>query len=278
MKGKANGYQALQEGGEAENSIQRCLHSSEEEEEEEEGEGEGKDETSLRLSSETSSHDCSGSRPLLQDSEEEEEQETVSSRDLHGSSKLQPSSVPESSTISPEHSQNHLPQAQGQISRSELDPTTDVFSKAPFRVVQEVDTDGDVFANAPFLRPALLAQEPDVFLQAPFGRRKETQTGGVVYPHPVAQPGVHRPQLASSYPESHDHSILNQVAPRPFRPQALAKYSRHYEGPMESEPDGAQIGMSSQGKKNPALQTWKPDVNDPFISAPFHLKGPQDKH
>ncbi|XP_072538549.1 AP2-associated protein kinase 1 isoform X3 [Salminus brasiliensis] len=282
--GKANGYRVLSEGPEAENPTQRCLHSSDEEsEEEEEGEGLEKDEASLRLSGDdASSHDCSGSRPLLQDSDEDEEQDTVSSGNLPGSSDLEPSVVPESSLITNQHSQNHVPQAQGQISHPELDRNADVFLKAPFRIAQEVDSDGDVFANAPFPRPMLPPQQPDIFLQAPFGRRMETQTVGAVYPHPAAQPGFQRPQLAASYPGSHDQSILGQVAPRPFRPQALAKYSRHYEGPLASESDGAQLGMSSKGQKSTGavLHTWTPDANasDPFVSAPFHLKGPQEKH
>uniref|UniRef100_A0A3B1IDE4 non-specific serine/threonine protein kinase n=1 Tax=Astyanax mexicanus TaxID=7994 RepID=A0A3B1IDE4_ASTMX len=282
--GKANGYQVLSVGQEAEKPTQRCLHSSDEEEEdEEEGEGEEMDESSLRLSGdEASSHDCSGSRPLLQDSEEDEEQETVSSEGLPTSSNLQPSAVPESTLITHQHHPNHMPQAQGQIGHPEPDLDADVFSKAPFRIAQEVDSDGDVFANAPFPRPLPPPQQPDIFLQAPFGRRMENPIGGAVYSHPVAQPEFHRPQLAASYPGGHDQSILGQVAPRPFRPQALAKYSRHYEGPLASEPEGAQLGMSNKGKTSAGatLQTWTPELNvgDPFVSAPFHLKGPQEKH
>ncbi|XP_036434390.1 AP2-associated protein kinase 1 isoform X1 [Colossoma macropomum] len=279
-KGKTNGYEALLEGGDAENPSQSCLHSSDEEEDDE---GEGKEEPSLRLSGdEASSHDCSGSRPLLQDSDEDEEQETVASGNLHTYSNLQASTIAESTLVAHQHSQNHLPQAQGQPCHSELDPNLDIFSKAPFQAAQEQDSDGDVFANAPFPRPLAQPQQPDVFLQAPFGRRKETQTAGVVYPHLVAQSGFHHSQLVTSYPGSHDQSILGQVATQPFRPQALTKYSRHYEGPLASEPDKAQLGMSSKGKKGPvaALHSWTPDVNasDPFVSAPFYLKGPQEKH
>ncbi|KAL7827338.1 hypothetical protein SRHO_G00330560 [Serrasalmus rhombeus] len=280
VKGKANGYEALLEGGETENLSQSCLHSSDEEEEDE---GEGKEEPTLRLSGdEASSHDCSGSRPLLQDSDEDEEQETLASGNLHTYSNLQPSAIAESTLVAHQHSQNHLPQAQGQTCHSELDPNVDIFSKAPFQVAQEQDSDGDVFANAPFPRPLAQPQQPDVFLQAPFGRRKETQIAGVVYPHLVAQSGFHHPQLVTSYPGSQDQSILGQVATQPFRPQALTKYSRHYEGPLASEPDKAHLGMSSKGNKGPvaALRSWTPDVNasDPFVSAPFYLKGPQEKH
>uniref|UniRef100_A0AAR2IZ81 non-specific serine/threonine protein kinase n=1 Tax=Pygocentrus nattereri TaxID=42514 RepID=A0AAR2IZ81_PYGNA len=194
-----------------------------------------------------------GSRPLLQDSDEDEEQETLASGNLHTYSNLQPSAIAESTLVAHQHSQNHLPQAQGQTCHSELDPNVDIFSKAPFQAAQEQDSDGDVFANAPFPRPLAQPQQPDVFLQAPFGRRKETQI-----------------------------SILGQVATQPFRPQALTKYSRHYEGPLASEPDKAHLGMSNKGNEGPvaALRSWTPDVNasDPFVSAPFYLKGPQEKH
>ncbi|XP_017551815.1 AP2-associated protein kinase 1 isoform X3 [Pygocentrus nattereri] len=280
VKGKANGYEALLEGGETENLSQSCLHSSDEEEEDE---GEGKEEPTLRLSGdEASSHDCSGSRPLLQDSDEDEEQETLASGNLHTYSNLQPSAIAESTLVAHQHSQNHLPQAQGQTCHSELDPNVDIFSKAPFQAAQEQDSDGDVFANAPFPRPLAQPQQPDVFLQAPFGRRKETQIAGVVYPHLAAQSGFNHSQLVASYPGSQDQSILGQVATQPFRPQALTKYSRHYEGPLASEPDKAHLGMSNKGNEGPvaALRSWTPDVNasDPFVSAPFYLKGPQEKH
>lgn len=187
--------------------------------------------------SEASSLDCSGSRPLLQDFDEDEEQE------LDASGNLEPSDVPQSSLITHQSSQNHLVQPS--------EPDADVFSKAPFRVGQEADGDVDVFANAPFPRPLASSQQPDIFLQAPFGKKKETW--GTVYTHPVSPAGMQHTNVVPFNHGSHEQSVLDQVAPLPFRPQALAKYSRHYDGP---------------------------DVNsdDPFLAAPFHHKGPQEKH
>ncbi|KAK3565822.1 hypothetical protein QTP86_015556 [Hemibagrus guttatus] len=231
--GKTNGYGALLEGDEAENPAEAWMHSSDEDER-----------TGEARPSEASSLDCSGSRPLLQDFDEDEDQELDASGNLQTSSNLEPGDVPQSSLITQEPSQNHL---------VELD--ADVFTKAPFRVAQEADSDVDVFANAPFPRPLASAssspQQPDIFLQAPFGKKKETW--GTVYTHPVPQAGMQRSNVVLFNHGSHDQSILDQVAPLPFRPQALAKYSRHYEGP---------------------------DVNsdDPFLSAPFQCKGPQEKH
>ncbi|XP_047678967.1 AP2-associated protein kinase 1 isoform X4 [Tachysurus fulvidraco] len=217
---KTNGM--LLEGDEAEIPTEDWMHSSEEDDEDED------ERTGEARPSEASSLDCSGSRPLLQDFDEDEEQELEASGNLQTSSKLEPGDVPQSA---------------------------DVFAKAPFQVVQETDSDVDVFANAPFPRPptsaSSLSQKSDVFLQAPFGKRKETW--GMVYAHPVSQAGMQHTNVVPFNHGSHEQSVLDQVAPVPFRPQALAKYSRHYEGP---------------------------DIHadDPFLSAPFHRKGPQEKH
>ncbi|XP_026801588.1 AP2-associated protein kinase 1 isoform X8 [Pangasianodon hypophthalmus] len=235
-KGKTNGYGELL-GDEAENPTEDWMHSSDEDDEDED------ERTGDARPSEASSLDCSGSRPLLQDFEEDEEQELDASGNLQTSSNLEPSDVPQSPLITHLPSQNHL------IQLSE--PDADVFSKAPFRVVQEDDSDVDVFANAPFPRPQASSQQPDVFLQAPFGKKKETW--GTVYTHPVPQAGMQRSNMVPFNHGSHDQSVLDQVAPLPFRPQALAKYSRHYEGPEVNS-------------------------DDPFLSAPFHRKGPQEKH
>ncbi|XP_017323049.2 AP2-associated protein kinase 1 isoform X10 [Ictalurus punctatus] len=231
-KGKTNGYDALVEGDKAENQTEDWMHSSDEDER-----------TGEARPSEASSLDCSGSRPLLQDFDEDEEQELDTSGNLQTSSNLDPSDVPQSSLVTRQPSQNHLVQPS--------EPNADVFSKAPFQVVQEADSDVDVFANAPFPRPLASSQQADVFLQAPFGKRKETW--GTVYTHPVPQAGMQRSNVVPFNHGSHEQSVLDQVAPLPFRPQALAKYSRHYEGPEVNS-------------------------DDPFLSAPFHRKGPQEKH
>ncbi|XP_056319051.1 AP2-associated protein kinase 1 isoform X4 [Danio aesculapii] len=192
---------------------------------------------------ETPSLDCSGSRPLLQDSDDEEEQSPASSRNLQISSA--------SDVAFENQSENHSPQAQ----RSGADPSVDVFSKAPFRIGQNLDnnnSDGDVFTNAPFLRPPA---QPDIFLQAPFGRKKEAS--GKVYTNPV----IHPMFLQGS---SIDQSILGPVAPLQFQPQELSKYSRHYEEPVDSDPEHNMASDVSSG--------------DPFVSAPFHLKGRHEKH
>ncbi|XP_068079333.1 AP2-associated protein kinase 1 isoform X8 [Danio rerio] len=189
---------------------------------------------------ETPSLDCSGSRPLLQDSDDEDEQSPASSRNLRMSS---------ASEVASEN------QSEIQAQRSGADPSVDVFSKAPFRIGQNLDdnnsNEGDVFTNAPFLRPPA---QPDIFLQAPFGRKKEAS--GKVYTNPV----IHPMFLQGS---SIDQSILGPVAPLQFQPQELSKYSRHYEEPVNSDPEHNMASDMSSG--------------DPFVSAPFHLKGRHEK-
>uniref|UniRef100_A0A8C2CR40 non-specific serine/threonine protein kinase n=1 Tax=Cyprinus carpio TaxID=7962 RepID=A0A8C2CR40_CYPCA len=243
-RGKSDGYGSLLEGGDLENPVEEgCVHSSDEDDGEKEG---GRSQVS---GEETPSLDCSGSRPLLQDSDDDDDQSPACSRNLQMSSLSEEPVENQSSLVS----QNHSP---SQAQHSGSDPSIDVFSKAPFRTGQDVDTDGDVFANAPFPRLPAQPRQPDIFIQAPFGRKKEA-SGKVctnlrfLQPHPGS---------------SLDQSILGQVTPLPFRPQALSKYSRHYEGPVNTDPE-----------HRPSAVTSEVTSADPFVSAPFHLKGRQDK-
>ncbi|MBN3300574.1 AAK1 kinase, partial [Amia calva] len=191
------------------------VHSSEEEEEDDDGGEGGSDGEGVAL-------DCSGSQPLLLESDEEEE-------------------LPRPGG----HSTNPSPAPQPE-------PAPDVFAKAPFRSGSgEVS---DPFANAPFPRPPPSVDQADVFLQAPFGKKME--------------------------------AFLAQVAPRPFRPQALAKYSRHYEAALAQQPVAAHRVVSSVGRQAgigsvpvAPLHAWTTDMSsaDPFVSAPFHRKAPKEK-
>ncbi|XP_056628448.1 AP2-associated protein kinase 1 isoform X2 [Triplophysa dalaica] len=245
-----------------------CLHSSDEEDDN--GAEDEKERELLQLSGEeTPSLDCSGSRPLLQDSDEEDDQSPASSRDLQLSSDSLSYDMPKSSLVTQQnlasaHNLNHSPKHLFQ--HSDTDPTVDVFSKAPFPIGQGEDSDGDVFDNAPFPCGLAHPEQPDIFLQAPFGRKKE----GKVHHHPVGHDGFARPN-----PLSLDQSILDQVAPLPFRPQELSKYSRHYEGPVTTEPNVFDQGVTDIEKRDPVDHGTS---GDPFVSAPFHLKGRQDKH
>nr|XP_046203327.1 AP2-associated protein kinase 1-like isoform X10 [Oncorhynchus gorbuscha] len=269
LKGVSNGYAVLDEGGseielpgEGHRANKGCIHSSDDDEEEEDERV--KEEQGRRASESDVVHDCSGSRPLLLDSDEEEEQGSElplpSSQPSLSHPQLSTSShQPTPSLCAPSLNHSHQMPQQARV----VEVVPDVFFKSPFRIEQEEA--GDVFANAPFQRPPVVAQQhPDVFLQAPFVKPKTQHLHPAVV-HPVA-------------PEP---ALLSQVATQPFRPQALAKYSRHFEGPLPHQPVTAQrvvSNVSRQAAVGP-LNSWTSEVNsvDPFVSAPFHIKAPQEK-
>lgn len=254
-----------------------CVHSSDEDEEKEAHKDEQEDGEGIE--SHIAPHDCSGSRPLLQDSEDEEDQgpQLALHPSLHSGTAAAQSATtfdqPAPNTFAQNHFQ-HVHEA-----AKEMEGAADIFSKAPFLIAQE-DT-SDVFANAPFPRGPLAAQQQqqlDVFSQAPFGKRKEPKG---------AQPKTSYPHAAGAHAVTSDQGVLEQVAQQPFRPQALAKYSRHFEGPVPQQPAAAVHRAASNESKQAAvasvpagpLHSWTSDVSavDPFVSAPFHLKAPQEK-
>ncbi|XP_034094169.1 AP2-associated protein kinase 1-like isoform X2 [Gymnodraco acuticeps] len=263
VPGESNGYSVLGEGQETEprdfEANQVCEHSSDDEEEEEEEEEEEAHEEEQQdeeaVENDTAALDCSGSRPLLMDSEDEEEP------GLALSSSPDPSAAP---TQPPTfHQPPPSTFVQNHVHEPAKGAAADVFSKAPFPITQ--DESADVFANAPFPCAYVAATQPfDVFAQAPFGKRKEAAGSLPSFPHAVTP----------------DPGALGQVAQQPFRPQALAKYSRHFEGPAPQLPVAAQR-IASNAASVPAgpLHSWTSEVGavDPFISAPFHFKAPQEK-
>lgn len=288
-KGESNGYGVLGEGQEPEPleedspAAEGCVHSSDEEEDENEEE-EAQKEEQQQQGGAIESHaalDSSGSRPLLLDSDDEEEQgpQLNLHPSLHTSTlPSQPSSTfhqPAPSAFAQNHSQQVHEPAKG------ADVVADVFLKAPFRNSQE-DT-GDVFANAPFPRAPLTAQQQlDVFLQAPFGKRKESTGVANVPP----QPKTSYTHAAVAHTVNPEQGVLGQVPPQPFRPQALAKYSRHFEGHLPQQPVAAHRVVSNVSRQAAVgsvsvgpLHSWTSDVSavDPFVSAPFHFKSPQEK-
>lgn len=261
MQGETNGYSVLGEEREAEAPVeesqatQECVHSSDEDDEKEAHKEEQPDEGAVE--SHAAAHDCSGSRPLLMDSEDEDEAQLAT----------QPPATfhqPTPNAFAQNHSQHAHEPAQG------AEVPADVFSKAPFRSGQEEAC--DVFANAPFPRTLLSAQQQlDVFSQAPFGKKKEATGAKTSHPQAAGSP---------------DQGVLGQVAQQPFRPQALAKYSRHYEGPVPQQPVAAHRVVSNVSRQAAVasvpvgpLHSWTSEVSavDPFVSAPFHLKAPQEK-
>lgn len=235
-----------------------CEHSSDEEKEANEDEEDGTTQSNIEA------NDHSGSRPLLSDSEEEKEQ----GQQVIPCSSLDSVKVPtQPSTNFPQPAPSAFAQNYSQHAH-ETDNAADLFLKGPFRIGQEEI--GDVFANAPFPYTAVpVQQRPDVFSQAPFGKRVEHKTS---YPHTAGA--------------QTDQGVLVQIAQQPFRPQALAKYSRHFEGSVQQQTGTGHTVVSNMNNLPTvasvpvgALHLWTSDVStaDPFVSAPFHIKAPQKK-
>ncbi|XP_034547712.1 AP2-associated protein kinase 1-like isoform X6 [Notolabrus celidotus] len=279
VQGETNGYSALDEGQDAEppeedpQTNEACVHSSEEEEDEEKEAHKEEQQDERSTEGDVTVHDCSGSRPLLMDSEDEEEQGPQ--LELHSSMEpSQPSATlhqPPPGTLA----QNYSQQVQEPANAAEV--AADVFSKAPFRI--GLDDTSDVFANAPFPHTLLSAeQQLDVFSQAPFGKRKETAYHPEGRGYSMNAGGLHA--------VTPDQGALGQVAQQPFRPQALAKYSRHFEGTVPQQPVAAHRVVSNVSRQAAVASvpvgprhSWTSDASpvDPFVSAPFHLKAPQEK-
>ncbi|XP_027890238.1 AP2-associated protein kinase 1 isoform X7 [Xiphophorus couchianus] len=262
---ESNGYTMLEEGQEAEEveendpNNEGCEHSSDEDVEKAELKEEQEGRT---VESIVAVQDCSGSRPLLMDSEDEEEPGPL----VAPHSSLPPNTVPAQPPAAFCQLRSSAFAQNNSWNVAETGVTPDVFSKAPFPTSQE--DSADVFANAPFPRSPFVAQHQlDVFSQAPFGKRKEVL---------AALPKTSYPQAAGGQTLTSDQGVLGQVAQQPFRPQALAKYSRHFEGSAAEQPVAApSLSRQAVGP----LQSWTSEVNavDPFVSAPFHLKAPQEK-
>ncbi|PKU32259.1 ap2-associated protein kinase 1 [Limosa lapponica baueri] len=124
--------------------------------------------------------DCSGSRPLLMDSEEEEETCKLCTGILQSA----PRERREASKEDP-HSQSSQSRAGEtlfpafQSHTGEVFNEPDVFATAPFRSSRKVPDEVDVFTKAPFISKGSVAhrhpEEADVFLRAPFTKKKSME-------------------------------------------------------------------------------------------------------
>ncbi|MGH0178860.1 UNVERIFIED_CONTAM: hypothetical protein FKN15_078468 [Acipenser sinensis] len=289
-----------------------AFHSSEEEEEdseEDEKEGEGYE----RGRGEGASLDCSGSQPLLTDSSDE-----VDSSEQRGRGEGREPQQPDlllldrgpSALDSPSTEFSSVLFGGGGAAAVVADREADVFTSAPFRNSSRGAESKDVFQSAPFHRPASADPQPadefDVFLHAPFGRKNQLHGAGyhqssqqqqpLPYPipmqhsasftTPLPRPGVTAQLAECSVPAPsaviQARALPPQVAPKPFRPQALAKYSRHYTPPEEAVGQQQPVVVSSVARQAAPvvpLHSWTSEVcsSDPFISAPFPFKAPKEK-
>ncbi|KAM7080911.1 AP2-associated protein kinase 1 isoform 5-T6 [Ciconia maguari] len=309
--------------------------------------------------------DCSGSRPLLMDSEEEEEAckwcagflQSVP-RERHEASKEDPHS---------ESSQTRAGEMlfpAFQLHTGEVFNEPDVFATAPFRSSRKVPDEVDVFTKAPFISKGNVAlrhpEEADVFLRAPFTKKKSmeeltshsmskepfalpvflSQGGDVQHranpmfpsldsatrgstasarsPYPSAgftQPSSLHPSsvrametqenipskgvlqeqggMPSERNQGHalpQEAVLGSVVNKPFRPQSLSKYSRHYSPEdgqgLEVKPIAAYKVVSQTNRQVIAgsvcvaplsSRTTELPGGDPFASAPFPSKAGKQK-
>ncbi|XP_038641489.1 AP2-associated protein kinase 1 isoform X4 [Scyliorhinus canicula] len=291
--------------------------------------------------------DSSGHRPLLMDSEEDEEA---------GKAQNPVEGEPEISL--PGVADLLGPPAKGTL--AEPTKEVDVFSAAPFRNPRGTETvQGalDVFAKAPFKTKISAApnqtEEIDVFTRAPFSKKKPLATleEAVSYPaastaseefvpeqsrfassgqatHQLGQSmfaafqdpcvglpggGVQHPAAAFKAPtqrqsrevdplkNSSDFAnhqkhpagtllgqevLLAAVSPKPFRPRALAKYSRHCkeeEGEeWQNRPPSAEYAADKTRGADESPASLHPRTSqvpgaDPFAAAPFSTRSRNQK-
>ncbi|XP_069657296.1 AP2-associated protein kinase 1 isoform X3 [Haliaeetus albicilla] len=310
--------------------------------------------------------DCSGSRPLLMDSEEEEETCKLCTgflqsapREKHEASKEDPrsqsSQTRAGATLFPAF----------QLHAGEVFNEPDVFATAPFRSSRKVPDEVDVFTKAPFISKGNVAlghpEEADVFLRAPFTKKKSMEEltshsmckepfipavflsqGGdtqhranLMFPSLDSAMGGSTASARSQYPsagftqpsnlhpssvramESQENipskgvlqeqggtasernqgghalpqeAVLGSVVNKPFRPQSLSKYSRHYSPEdgqgLEVKPIAAYKVVSQTNRQVIAgsvsvaplsSRTTELPGGDPFASAPFPSKAGKQK-
>lgn len=307
--------------------------------------------------------DCSGSRPLLMDSEEEEETYKLCTgflqsapRERHEASKEDPHSQTRAGeTLFPAF----------QLHTGEVFNEPDVFATAPFRSSRKVPDEVDVFTKAPFISKGNVAlrhpEEADVFLRAPFTKKKSMEeltshsmpkepflppiflsqgadiqhranpmfpsldsamcgsTGSARSPYPsagFAQPSNLNPSSVGAMEAQENipskgvlqeqggvrsernqgghmlpqEAVLGSVVNKPFRPQSLSKYSRHYSPEdgqgLEVKPIAAYKVVSQTNRQAIAgsvsvaplsSRTTELPGGDPFASAPFPSKAGKQK-
>ncbi|KAG8440896.1 hypothetical protein GDO86_006580 [Hymenochirus boettgeri] len=284
--------------------------------------------------------DCSGSRPLLMESDEEECTKKVKEAEV---------SNPYAEVNSKQNSQ--IPFQKEIVPGAGLNQNFDVFSTAPFKGSRSTQDDADIFMKAPFVAKAAFSssapEEPDVFLRAPFSRKISLDD---VAPNSSSQPihslrglditlagnstfrnadlTVGSPSMKTSYTtgnlyfhstrtleseessifpitskdlrntenhripghETAQETVFETVATKPFRPQLLSKYSRHYNPQdgcsVDAQPIAAYKVVSSSAKPTVAgsvpvssvtYRTSEITSVDPFGSAPFPAKASRPK-
>ncbi|XP_075063507.1 AP2-associated protein kinase 1 isoform X2 [Mixophyes fleayi] len=282
--------------------------------------------------------DCSGSRPLLMESDEEEGPKKVKDAAFAN---------PTAELLSNQSSHVYtLSERKVQMPAGGFTTEVDVFATAPFRSSRSSQDDSDIFTNAPFVAKSTATlnqgEEPDVFLRAPFTRKisvedstpiPSSQVQPALIGHDVTPVGnstfrntdlmVGVSSMKPSYTtenlythssrsiesseaslylntskdphsaqnhripghETSQETVFGTVVTKPFRPQSLSKYSRHYspqdEQTTDAQPIAAYKVVSHAAKASVAgsvpitpvtYRTSEIASVDPFGSAPFPAK------
>ncbi|XP_066863570.1 AP2-associated protein kinase 1 isoform X10 [Kogia breviceps] len=166
--------------------------------------------------------DCSGSRPLLLESSEEDESCKPPQGKLGGATPFtQPEVSPEQGKAAQGGRKNQF----GALTQPTADGLgePDVFATAPFRSSRVPADDVDIFTKAPFVCKGSMApsqpEEADVFLRAPFTKKKSMEELNVAQsasPESPAQPGLLR--------QTNDIPLLPGLD-RAVHPSVRAQYS-----------------------------------------------------
>uniref|UniRef100_A0A803JKY3 non-specific serine/threonine protein kinase n=1 Tax=Xenopus tropicalis TaxID=8364 RepID=A0A803JKY3_XENTR len=284
--------------------------------------------------------DCSGSRPLLMESDDDECSRKT--KDLEVPS-------PPIDEISTQNSQLPFHNVNSWRPELSLAEGFDVFSTAPFKGPKLTQDESEIFTNAPFVAktafPSFQSQEPDVFLRAPFSRKLSTEeasqnissqsfssllgldvvgnstfrnsemavgsssmktsyTTGNLYSHSIRplesadssiftntsmEPGIIENHMLPGH-EAAQETVFGTVVTKPFRPQSLSKYSRHYSPQdgrnVDAQPIAAFKVVSKSANTSVAgsvpissvtYRTSEITNVDPFGSAPFPAKASRPK-
>lgn len=300
--------------------------------------------------------DCSGSRPLLMESEEEDESCKPPQGKVGGAIPFAQPEVSTETAKAVQGGRKNQFQAVTQLTTDGLGEP-DVFATAPFRSSRVPTDDMDIFSKAPFVSKGNVApsqpEEADVFLRAPFTKKKSMEELTVAQSTSQELPaqasllsqtddvpllsGLDRAAYASvraqysmtgfvqqsnlpfhsvraadhldsisprgsslesgAHPNDRNQGLQPQkeavsgpVAGKPFRPQSLSKYSRHYSPEDEPSPEAQPIAaykiVSQTNKQSIAgsvsitslsSRTMELPAADPFSLAPFPSKSAKQK-
>ncbi|XP_060539297.1 AP2-associated protein kinase 1 isoform X6 [Pantherophis guttatus] len=224
--------------------------------------------------------DCSGSRPLLMDSEEEEEACKMNPPlQERGRGSPKDLNLPPAQNVPGPVLFEAFPQRAAE--RSEGD--TDVFATAPFRGSKSYCDDLDIFTKAPFLSKSQVFPKPldegDVFLRAPFTKKKSQEELASL--HVVKEPPATGPFLGSAgaaqYPRAPTFQNLEVGSHGSLLPQSQYSGASSIQPSRASDSPEAHPPKGASGELGPlANDTLQRQVGlqEGFLGAknspPFH--------